>query len=158
MLSKINARIKEATTILKQLGYKSEDISPKEFYDYMTGETPTGDVITLNDVLNNEFLMVHEVVEISELKKKGIPIDKQTVMVFYPEVYEAHFTAMDYELTYALNQRNYEWFNRRFVSPEDFSSQLDDPYLPQEFNYLRQKLAPQCKSIVEKFSKHLSKV
>jgi len=149
MLSKINARIKEATTILKQLGYKSEDISPKEFYDYMTGETPTGDVITLNDVLNNEFLMVHEVVEISELKKKGIPIDKQTVVNYYPRTtYEAHFTATEYELTHALNKKGYDWLKLRMHHAQDW---LNDKDLPRE-------LAPRCKSIVKKFSKRFSKV
>jgi len=134
--------------MLKQLGYDCEYISSREFYDYMTGETPTGDVITLDDVLRNEFLMVHEVVEISELKKMGISITKQTIMNFYPKVYQAHLTAMDYELTHALNKKDYKWFKRRLAGVT-----LDDPYLPQEFNYLRQQLAPRCKSIIKKFSK-----
>ena len=152
MFSKIDTKIKETTRTLEQLGYESERISPKEFYDYMTGETPTGDVITLNDVLRNEFLMVHEVVEISELKKMAIPISKQTVMVFYPEVYKVHFTAMDYELTHALNKKDYGWLKRRLTHAED---QLEDPYLPQEFNYLRRELAPRWRSVIKKFSKHL---
>jgi hypothetical protein len=148
MLPRIKTKINEARRILKQLGYESESISPKEFYDFMAGETPTGDVITLNDVLCNEFLMVHEVVEISELKKMGIPINKETVMVYYPEVYKAHITAMDFELTHALNRRNYKWLKRRLAAVT-----VEDPYLPQEFSYLRQELAPYCKSIIEKLSK-----
>ena len=152
MFRRIDTKIKEATRILKQLGYESEKISAKEFYDYMTGETPTGDIVTLNDVLLNEFYMVHEIVEISELKKKGAPINKQTVMVYYPEVYETHFTAMDYELTHALNKKNYEWLKRRLTDAE---GQLEDPFLPQEFNYLRRELAPRWRSIIKKFSKHI---
>jgi len=149
MLSQINARIKEATRILKQLGYESQHISSKEFYDYMTGETPTGDVITLNDVLDNEFLMVHEVVEISELKKKGIHISKQTVMEFYPRTtYEVHFTATEYELTYALNKKDQAWLKLRMSHAKDW---LRDKDLPKE-------LAPRCKLIIKKFSKNLSKV
>ena len=119
MFSRIDTKIKEATRTLKQLGYETEHISPKEFYDYMTGETPTGDVITLNGVLCNEFLMVHEVVEISELKKMDTPISKQTVMSFYPRVYEAHFTAMDFELTHALYRKDYGWLRRRLASAKD---------------------------------------
>lgn len=157
ILNKINERIKEAVKIIEQLGYEIEPISSKEFFNYMTGETPTGDVITLNDVLNNEFLMVHEVVEISELKKMNVPIDKHTVMNFYPKVYEAHFVAIDYELTHALTKREHEWFKRRFVSPQDFLSQLDDPYLPPEFKHLKQELAHRCKSIIKKFSKYITK-
>ncbi|MFB0514176.1 MAG: hypothetical protein ACETVQ_01215 [Candidatus Bathyarchaeia archaeon] len=149
-IRRIDTKIKEATRILEQLGYESEKISAKEFYDYMTGETPTGDVVMLNDVLLNEFFMVHEIVEISELKKMDVPIDQQTIMVFYPEVYVVHLTALDYELTHALNKRNYAWFQRRLSGVT-----LEDPYLPQEFNYLRQELAPRCKSIIKKFSEHL---
>jgi len=69
MYSRIARRIREVVEILKGLGYYPEKISSKEFHEYMTGETPAGDTITLEDVLCNEFFMVHEVVEISELKK-----------------------------------------------------------------------------------------
>ena len=118
----------------------------------MEGETPTGDTTTLEDVLQNEFLMLHEVVEISELKKKNVPIDRQTILKFYPEVYMAHFTALDYELTYALEKKNYEWFKRRF---RNLRSQLDDPYLPPEFHYLKRESALQVEFMIKKFTKHL---
>jgi hypothetical protein len=152
MLSIVEAKIRETTRTLKQLGYSSKSISPKEFYDYMTGETPTGDAVTLDDVLRNEFFMVHEVVEICELKKMNVPIDKHTIMKFYPKVYEAHLSALDFELTYALNKKAYDWFKQRF---NNFLSQLDDPYLPPEFDHLKKELAPRCRSMVEKFSKRL---
>ena len=149
---KMSINMKGAARMLKQLGYRSEHISPKEFYDYMTGETPTGDVTTLEDVLGNEFLMVHEMVEISELKNRGIPIDKQTVIRFYPEVYKAHFIAIDYELTYASNKGDYRWIKRRLTHVEE---QLDDPYLPEEFSYLKQEVAPCWRSIIKKFAKYI---
>lgn len=149
ILNKIDERIKEAVKILEQLGYEIEPISSKEFYDYMTGETPTGDVITLNDILDNEFLMVHEVVEISELKKKGKAINKQTVMNSYPKTtYETHFTATEYELTYASNKKDYAWLKIRMNHARDW---LSDKNLPKE-------LLPQYKSMVKRFSKHLSNV
>jgi len=52
--SRIRVKIREATRTLEQLGYAVVNISAKEFYDYMTGETPTGDKTTLDDVLNGE--------------------------------------------------------------------------------------------------------
>ncbi len=152
ILSEIAAKLRKTAEILNKLGYDYESISPKEFYDYMTGETPTGDTTTLEDVLNNEFLMVHEFVEINELKKMNTPINKQTVMKFYPNVYEAHFTALDYELTHALNKKGHEWVRKRL---NNFASQLDDPYLPSEFNYLKQKLASKYTLMRKKFSKYL---
>ncbi len=148
---KINIRMEEAAGILKELGYQVEHVSPREFYDYMTGETPTGDVTTLEDVLGNEFLMVHELVEISELKKKGIPIDKRTVMRFYPKVYEAHFVAIDYELSHALSRGKYGWIERRLAQAKE---QLDDPHLPEEFSYLKQEAGLRWRSLAKKFAKY----
>ncbi|MFB0522168.1 MAG: hypothetical protein ACETV1_00220, partial [Candidatus Bathyarchaeia archaeon] len=73
----IRLELKKAAETLRKMGYMTECISSKEFYDYMTGETPTGDTITLNDVLSNEYLVLHEAVEISELKKMGVPINRR---------------------------------------------------------------------------------
>lgn len=149
----ISSKVDEAMKILKVLGYRSETITPEEFYDYMTGETPTGDLITLTDILNNEFLMVHEVVEISELKKRDIPINKQTIIQFYTEVFKVHFTALNYELTYALNKQHYEWIRSRLTDTE---RQLNDPYM-QKFNNLKQEVKPILMSIIKKFEKSYEK-
>jgi hypothetical protein len=65
----------------------------------MTDEIFCDDKTTLEDVLNNEFLMVHEVSGINELKKMKRPIDKR-VIVGSPKhvIYEAHLTVMELEL------------------------------------------------------------
>jgi hypothetical protein len=39
--------------------------------------------------------MVHELVEMSELKKRGIPLHSKTVTDFHPIVNEAHMMAFD---------------------------------------------------------------
>ena len=139
--------LRKATKTLKELGYESQNISPREFYDYMTGETPTGDAIIIVDVLNNVFLMIHEVVEISELKKMRIPINKRTVVMFHPKVYEAHYTATEYELDHALNEKNYDWLK---VRVNNAKSWLEDDSMPPH-------LVPRCKAIIEKFSEVLPK-
>ena len=146
MFDRITARISETVEILKKLGYTCEDVSPREFYDYVTGETPTGDTITLEDILQNEYLMVHEIVEISELKKKGIPITKQTIMDLYPRTtYEVHLTATEYELTHALSKKDYAWIKLRMAHAKNW---LRDKNLPQE-------LLLRYKSLIKKFAKYL---
>ena len=146
MFDRISVKISETVEILKKLGYTCEDVSPREFHDYVTGETPTGDTITLEDILQNEYLMVHEIVEISELKKKGIPITKQTIMDFYPKTtYEVHLTATEYELTHALNKKDYAWIKLRMAHAKNW---LRDKNLPKE-------LLPRCKSLIKKFAKYL---
>jgi hypothetical protein len=142
---RITVKLKETAEILKGAGYRGQFILPKEFYDYMTGETPTGDKITILDVLDHEFLMLHEVVEISELKKMGIPISKLTITSFHSSVYEAHYTAFEYELNYALDKKDYDWLKVRM---DHAISWLDDDSMPTH-------LVPQCKTIIEKFSEVL---
>jgi hypothetical protein len=142
LLQIIATKIKEATMALKQSGYEAQDISPDEFHDYMTGETPTGDIITLVDVLANPYLMIHEVVEVSELKKMHISIMKDTVMNFHPKVYEAHFTATEQELDCALNREDYAWIKARVSLAESW---LEDDLLPK-------RLKPICRALMKKFS------
>jgi len=144
---RINERLRDALKILKELGYESQHVSPKEFYDYMTGETPTGDTITIIDVLGNDFLIVHEIVEISELKKMGIPIGRHTIIMFHPKVYEAHFIATEYELDYALDKKDYDWLKVRISHAKSW---LEDDYLPQH-------LVPRCRAILKRFSEGLLK-
>jgi hypothetical protein len=143
--NRIVLKLSEATKTLKEMGYKSQQISPREFYDYMTGETPTGDTITIVDVLDNEFLMVHEVVEISELKKKRIPIDKQTVMNTYPNTLEIHYTATEYELDYAIDKKDYDWLKVRIMHAKSW---LEEDNMPRH-------LVLRCKAIIKKLSKTL---
>lgn len=147
MLGVIKMKIREAAERLRGFGYESKLISPREFYDYMTGETPTGDITTLEDVLANEYLIIHEVVEISELKRMGVPINKRTVVEFHPRVYEAHLTATEYELDYAVRKGDYAWLKNRLDLAKSW---LADEYMPKE-------LIPRYMALIRRFSEHLSK-
>jgi hypothetical protein len=143
-LSEIDSRISEATDALKEFGFYPVDVSAKEFYDYMTGEIFSDDPTTLQDVLNNEYIMIHELVEISELKKIGRKIDKHVIMET-PKIpfYTAHLNAMETELKYALYKRDTYWAKIR-VRQHKESVVDDDPNLPEE-------LRPRAREIYEKY-------
>ncbi|HIE23227.1 MAG TPA: hypothetical protein EYP68_03245 [Candidatus Korarchaeota archaeon] len=53
--------------------------------------------------------MVHELLVISKLKRKRLPINKRTVMDFHLIVYEAHLITTEVELSYTLKTKNYSW-------------------------------------------------
>ncbi|PUA33959.1 MAG: hypothetical protein B7O98_00640 [Zestosphaera tikiterensis] len=147
-LVKLETEISKVAEKLKLLNYNVEKVSADELYIYLTCDTPTGDTTTLDDVLSNEYLMIHEVVEVSELKKMNVPINERTIMEYYPEVYEAHLTAVDYELTYALINKDYEWIKRRLSYAFIFS--------PAEgYQHLQLKLTHKVRPILEKFSRDL---
>jgi hypothetical protein len=110
----------------------------------MTGEIFSDDPTTLQDVLNNEYIMIHELVEISELKKTGRKIDKRAIMET-PKIplYTAHFNAMETELKYALHKRDTYWAKIRLRQHKE-SVLDDDPNLPEE-------LRPKAEEIYEKY-------
>jgi hypothetical protein len=144
-LNEVSAKIRKAKKALEQLDYVAEGISAREFCDYMTGEIFSEDTTTLQDVLGNEFLMVHELSEMSELKKMGRRIDKR-VIVDSPKtvVYQAHFKAIELELEHAMFKKDYFWVKIRLKQHED-SVLEDDPNLPES-------LRPRGEEIFYKFN------
>lgn len=146
MLVEMEAKIRKAEEALKKIHYSQEQISAKEFQDYMTGETFSGDITTISDILGNEFLMFHELVEMSELKKTGIKINKRTLMESpKPMIYTAHFTAIEQELNYAFLKKDFSWIKTRLQQHK--SSVLEnDQHLPEE-------LRPKAEEILAKFNK-----
>jgi len=144
MPSEIDAKIRAAEEALRQFGYDLVDVSAKEFYDYMTGEIFSDDPTTLRDVLGNDYIMIHELVEISELKKIGRKIDKRVIMET-PKIpfYTAHLNAMETELKYALHKGDTYWAKIRLRQHKE-SVLDDDPNLPEV-------LRPRAEEIYEKY-------
>jgi hypothetical protein len=140
----IACRIREAEEALKGFGYNPASVSAREFYDYMTAEIFSDDPTTLQDVLNNEYMMIHELVEMSELQKQGRRIDTRVIMKT-PKIsfYTAHLNAMETELQYALHKRDTYWAKIRLRQYKE-SVLDDDPNLPED-------LRPRAKEIYEKY-------
>jgi len=150
LLKGISVKIRKAKNALRQIGYNAANVSAKEFYDYMTGEIFSKDKTTLLDVLGNEFLMVHELVEMSELKRMWRTIDKK-VIIDSPKtvIYEAHFKAIELELEYAMFKKDYFWAKIRLKQHKE-SVLEDDPNLPEI-------LKPRSKEIFNRFSNLVKK-
>ncbi|MFP3951189.1 MAG: hypothetical protein ACLFVP_03485 [Candidatus Bathyarchaeia archaeon] len=100
-LGDIERKIKTAERMLDSYNYDYEHIEPEEFYEYMTGPTPSGDKTKIIDILSSRYLRIHELIEMSELKKRGIEMKRDTVVSYYELVYEVHMTAFDWELKIA---------------------------------------------------------
>ncbi len=128
----IEYRLDQVYELLDELDHQLNKCTPKEFYDYMTGETYTGDTITLLDVIGNEYQLLHEAYEISELKRLGVEIGVNTLMEFPKEkIYEAHLNAMEFELGYALLLEDYYWLKLRLGHHEKVVN--DDPWMPDSW-------------------------
>ncbi len=142
----IEYRLGQVYELLDELEYNLNKCTPRELYDYMTGETFTGDKITLLDVVGNEYLLLHEAYEISELKRLGVAIGTKTLTEASKEnIYEAHLNAMEFELDYALLLEDYYWLKHRLGHHEDVVN--DDPWMPES-----QK--PRAREILENYTQY----
>jgi hypothetical protein len=120
----IEYRLEQIYEILGELEYEYMECSAQEFYDYVVGETFTEGRVTMRDILGNEYLMLHEIVEICELKKNGIEINQKTIMNTNKEIiYTCHFYAMGFELDYSLLLEDFYWLKHRLGHHEKL---LDD--------------------------------
>lgn len=146
MLAEIEGKIEVAKRILESLNYHLGDVSAQDFIDYMSTETFTGDTTTLNDILGNEYLLIHELVEINEWKRRGMKIYKG-LLIDAPRtlVYTIHYVALERELEYALRKGDCKWVEMRI------RNSLEDPYIPEE-------LKPYSKNILERFIKAIEDV
>ena len=110
----IEYRLEQTNEILGELEYDVAECTADEFYGYISRDTHHGLAVTIRDIIGNEYLMFHEVVEVSELKRLGLPVGEHTYREGPPEkVYEAHMNAMEFELEYALLLEDYYWLKHR---------------------------------------------
>lgn len=146
MAADIEGKIRKAEEALKQFGRSVQKVTAREFYDYMTGDIFSEDPTTLRDVLGNVYIMIHELVEMSELKKIGRKIDRHVIMET-PKVpfYKAHLVAMETELEYAFRRDDTYWMKLRLRQYKE-SVLEDDPNLPEN-------LRPRAEQIYEKYHK-----
>ena len=144
----ISQRLDEAFSCITEIGYELVRCSEREFFDYMTGEIFSEDKTTIRDVLENRYLMIHEVVEISELKKLGLDINLRVIIDSPRElIYQAHFYAMNFELEYLQISNEPEFFMKRIN--DHYCVLTSDPWLPES-------MMPVAREIWMKFKPHIN--
>ena len=127
----IEFRLNQVIELLNEFEYELNACTPRELYDYLNGENFRESRITFRDRLGNEYLLLHSIVEISELKDAGLEINTKT-LVTAPKniVYNAHLKAMDYELGYSLILEDFYWLKHRLAYlGRDIKT---DEFMPEE--------------------------
>ena len=126
----IEFRLNQTYELLEEFDYKINKCTPEEFYAFLSGDKISNERVTIRDIVGNEYMMVHVVVEISELKGLGFEITEKTVSSSdNMKLYEAHLKAADYEMGYALLIEDYYWMKHRL----EYLARLikDDARLPE---------------------------
>lgn len=119
-------RIKYLCSELKRQGINC-NANPSEFITYLTATKHETDSFTTREILDNKYLLIHELIEITMLKRKGYIIDKNVFKKAFPDSYEAHLDAIDLELYIASSEGDLGWIKKRI---NDLRTSLDDPLLP----------------------------
>jgi hypothetical protein len=127
----IEFRLNQVIELLNEFEYELNACTSRELYDYLNGENFKKSRITFRDRLGNEYLLLHSIVEISELKDAGLEINTKTLVTAPKDiVYGAHLKAMDYELGYSLILEDFYWLKHRLVYlGRDIKT---DEFMPEE--------------------------
>jgi hypothetical protein len=109
----IRRSMEKAHDLLQELGVSQNEITPEELIEYFSGDTPTGDTTTLRMVIENPWLLLHELVELKQLKMMGFTISRRLLWKHPKELFAAHVTATECELEAAFEAGDLEWVDTR---------------------------------------------
>jgi|GEM_PF-1636631 len=102
---------------------------------WFKADTPYEDG-TLDDIIDNQYLIVHELVEIEEVLRMGLRINKRTIIDNLEKVDEAHLEATKMELRVAAHEGDFNHIRSRL---RDIEMWISDPAVtpPQRREYAR---------------------
>ncbi len=103
--------LETAQQTLRNLG-KTCNVSAKDLEAWFKADTPYPD-ISLDEVLRSPWLVIHEIVEIDSVKRKGLMIAKDTILKNLALVDEAHFEATVVEIEAALRGQDSTYLRGR---------------------------------------------
>lgn len=141
-LVSIQRKIDFFRTLLMENNYPIEEIYTQELVDYFEGEAPSGDTVTLDKVLLSKWLLIHEIIELNELKKMGFKISGSLLFSESEKVFHAHLTATEWELDLAFEAKDFSWIATRLIHVKSW---LEDSSLSKES-------INRCKAMLVKYS------
>jgi hypothetical protein len=122
----IEAALVKAREILRRFGYDC-DISAEDLHAYSQADTFYPSAISWDEILGNALIVAHEIVEIAELKRRGLAISKDVIVQNLGEVYEAHLVASEVEMALAEALGDLDHIQDRLKAAQDW---IEDPLLP----------------------------
>ncbi|MHA1221798.1 MAG: hypothetical protein ACTSSG_06555 [Candidatus Heimdallarchaeaceae archaeon] len=138
----VKERIERVKKLLLKLYGLNLEVLPKDLLKYFSFESPTGDTISLQNVLDNDLLLIHELVEIHELKRRNLPLSIELFSEYADELFEAHIYATKIELLIAGKLRNFEWIKKRMKM---ITTWLEEDRMPEH-------LEQECRRILQEYS------
>lgn len=115
----VETAVAEGLMTLKSFGHLC-DVSARDFERWFQAETPYPDV-TMEEVIDEPLLVMHEIVEIDEVKKSGLTLEKDAIITNLELVDKAHFKAAQIEMEVALALGNRKHVSERLKDIRNWS-------------------------------------
>ena len=125
-LERYAVALRDARPILRRHGY-DHDISAEDLLTYAEADTFYPSAISWDEILKDRSMVVHEIVEIAELKRMGLEITGDVIVRNLEEIYEAHLRATEVEMGIALEIGDHGHVRSRLQAVEDW---IGDPLMP----------------------------
>jgi len=112
-IDELSRAVEKARDYLTRKGIDIETVTPQDMIAYFDGEAPSGDTTTLKDIVHQRWLMIHEVIEVSEMKRRHLRISVLTLHDHPCEAHECHLAATRTEFRLAQQENDSEWLRMR---------------------------------------------
>ena len=122
--ARFETAVAAANALLARHGYRERGTAA-ELEAWLRTDTPYPNPDPA-DLLDAPFLVVHEVVEIAEVQRRGLPITQDVIVRNLETVNDAHWTASEAEFRIAAAEDQVEYVASRFA---DLEGWCDDPVL-----------------------------
>lgn len=122
--AKFETAVAEGNTLLARHGYPERGTA-EDLEAWLRTDTPYPNPDPA-DLLDSPFLVVHEIVEISEAKRRGLRITKDVIVRNMETINDAHLAASEAELRIAAATGQVEYVESRSA---DLESWCEDPLL-----------------------------
>ncbi|HII41493.1 MAG TPA: hypothetical protein HA326_09820 [Thermoplasmata archaeon] len=124
---RFEAAVAEGNALLTRYGYPQRGTA-EELSAWLHTDTPYPNPDPA-DLLGVPFLVVHEIVEIDETKRRGLRITQDVIVRNMEIINDAHLTAAEIELRIAAAERKLPYVASRFA---DLESWCEDPLLTED--------------------------
>jgi hypothetical protein len=136
--------VSEGLETLRSHGH-SCDVSAADFELWFRADTPYPD-IGIEDVIQNPLLVVHEIVEIDEIKRMGLDMSKKDVIISNLELVDrAHLKAAQIEIEIAYAMKNRAHLAERV---HDIGNWSKDPLVELEMRASYSKMHKEAKRMI----------
>jgi hypothetical protein len=122
--TEVFASLRQARKVLRQRGHPCHT-SAREFVRWHHTETPYPNP-TFDEIVSNPFFVVHELVEIEEVRRMGLRMTKDVIVKNPLPIAGAHLRAAEVEFRVAYDLKDVNHLRRRV---EDAKAWCEDPVL-----------------------------